>query len=331
MAQLTDLQLGKGGARTLKVAAYCRISFDEELANEGSYAAQKAFFKTEIDEHPDWIYAGVYGDYNRSGTQIKGRFGFQTMLEKAKAGKIDYILTKSISRFARSTADTLHAVRELHSAGVGIYFLEQNLDTGAGMGELILSILASVAEMESKSISENTRMVFEAMRARGTPLQPARYGYRKEGVFWKVVPSEAHIVQMGFLLASQGFSFKQIAVRLNSIEPTDRDWDTHMVKGMLQSETYIGDIETNKTARVWDERGKRQVKNDGLVDSYYIRDHHDPLVGRELFNAINTRIRNREFAGQAAAKTCEELRWLAARDPLIKGLAFPEQRPAAAS
>lgn len=318
MGALNYLTLGT--KRPLRVAAYCRISTEEENEEEGSYAAQRLFFQNAISDHPDWENAGVFGDYARTGTTIRGRKDFQRMLKKAEEGKIDYILTKSISRFSRSATDTMLSLRKLTQLGVGVYFLEQGIDTLGGYGELILAALSSIAEMESESISENTKQSLDAMNAKGTPLRKTRCGYRRNGLDWVIDPEEAIRVKLGFLMAANGFTFKQIAGRLNELDGVDeysRGWDTAKIKNMLMSETYTGDILTNQWTMVSGEDGKRIVRNDGIDDKYMIEYHHDPLVGRELWERINQMVENKELAGQKNFRGIEQVQRLAGRDHLL--------------
>lgn len=129
------------------MAAYCRISFDEEQEDVGSYETQKEFFEREIRAHEGWQFAGVYGDYARTGTQVEGRYGFKKLMRRAEGGTIDYILSKSISRFSRSVMDTLTYLRQLKALGIGVYFLEQGLDTMSMGGEIILTTLATIGKV----------------------------------------------------------------------------------------------------------------------------------------------------------------------------------------
>ena len=170
MSILEGLNLGT--KTPLRVTAYCRVSTEESQGT--SFEAQRDFFEKEIRSHPGWTLAGVYGDYARTGTQVEGRTGFQKMMKRAEQGCFDYIIAKSVSRFSRSTSDTLFCLRELSSLGIGVYFIEQGLDTLGGYGDLILSLLATIAEMESESISENVKTTLNGMNAKGTPLQRAR-------------------------------------------------------------------------------------------------------------------------------------------------------------
>ena len=304
----------------LRVAAYCRISFEEGIS---SFQNQKSFFEKAIKEHPNWLLEGIYGDYAKSGTMLKGRNDFKRMMKRAEAGKIDYIITKSISRFSRSAVDTLFSIRKLSSLGVGVYFLEQGLDTKNNYGDLVLTALASIAEMESESISKNTKTTFDAMNKKGDPLQKARYGYRKDGLQWQVNPKEAIRVKLAYLMAANGFLFKDIADRLNQLEHidrTDRIWTGKIVKELLLAEAYVGDLLTNKSVMVWEKDGKKQVENNGIVDKYYISYHHAPLVGRTLFEELCRLIKAKKLPGQSRTKDLSvvaETTKMAKRDRLL--------------
>ena len=318
MGILSGLSLGT--KNPLRVAAYCRISFDEEDV-DGSYENQRKFFEKEIREHPGWVLVGVYGDYAKSGTEMKGRASFQKMIRRAEDGCIDYIIAKSISRFSRSAADTLYCLRKLSRIGVGVYFMEQNLDTRSGYGELVVTLLATIAEMESKSISENMKLTLKAMNERGTPLTPARYGYTKKGREWVINPTQALRVKLAFLMAANGYGFSEIADRLNQFEMVDksgRNWDMSSVKSLLLSENYVGDILTNKTTVIFETGvGRKQVPNNNLEDQFYIDNHHDPLVGRMLWEKIGQMIRDRKLAGQHDFAGTEDVRKLAKRDHML--------------
>ena len=297
MGTLNYLELGT--KRPLRVAAYCRISKEE--AETGSYANQRQYMLDAINDHSGWELAGIFGDYAVTGTKISGRYDFQKMILKAEAGQIDYIITKSISRFSRSATHTLSVLRKLTALGTGVYFLEQELDSLNGYHELILAALSSIAEMESESISQNVTTVFNAMNQKGTPLRKTSYGFRRDGVNWVVVPKEAIRVKLAFLMAANGFSFAEIAKRLNQLEKADqsgREWNGKTVKRVLTSETYIGDILTNKFCTIQDEDGRKEVRNTGIDDQYYIKHHHEAIVGKALYNKIREMAENGKLAGQ---------------------------------
>ena len=304
----------------IRVAGYCRTSAKEEQLF-GSYVTQKKFLKKVIEEHEGWIFAGVFGDYARTGTQVQGRSGFQQLMQMAENGEVNLILTKSISRFSRSASDTLEYVRKLSSHGVGVYFMEQSFDTRDEYAEIILTTLATIAEMESNSISESIRDVFNGMNAKGTPLRKASYGYKREGKEWIVVPDEAKRIKLAYLMAAHGYCFAEIARRLNhfeTVERSGRKWDTLMVKRALVSETYVGDILTNKTVKAQKEGvGRRWIPNNRQEDQYYIDNHHAPLVGRKLWRTVSAMAKNRELAGQENFYGVDKVLPLAKEDKLL--------------
>ena len=317
LQSLRSLTLGT--KRPLRVAAYCRVSTDDN--QDGSYDNQLNFFKTAIGDHPDWTFAGIYADHARTGSQVKGRTDFLRMIRHASFGRFDYILTKSISRFSRNVADTLKYIQMLSDLDVGVYFIEQGFDTMQPNGKLILSALAAVADIESASISQNLKITLDAKNELGQPTRKCSYGYVKKDEEWVIVPKESVRVKLGFLMAANGFSFSEIANRLNMYEKVDftgRKWCSAMVKWMLQNETYVGDIMTNKTVIIRDQYGKKQVKNNGEFDKYYIDLHHEPMVGKQLFNKINEMINDKELAGQKNFKCVDEVKRIASKDPLLR-------------
>ena len=293
------LQLGN--KTPLRVAAYTRISTEEERKDRGSFQTQKIFFENLIQSRPGWELAGIYGDYAKTGTQISGRHAFQQMLQDAAQRKMDYIITKSVSRFARNTADCLDSIRKLSACGIGVYFMEQGFDTGHAYGELILTVLASIAEMESESIRTNLLQTHRSMNARGTPVLPARYGYRREGLAWRIVPGEATRIRLAFLLAANSYGLTAIAGRLNELEQeekTDKHWSATSVRTLLSNEIYAGDILTNKHCKVWNDKGKKTVRNTGFTDQFYIYDHHPAIITREMFQLISSLLKEKMLFGQ---------------------------------
>ena len=316
MGALDYLHLGK--KRPLRVAAYCRISFDEE--KDGSDDNQRSFLHKAIMDHPEWKLVGVYGDYARTGTMIKGRTEFQKMMRSAEAGNIDYIISKSISRFSRNANDTLKSLRKLKKLGVGVYFMEQGLDSLDNMGEMVLTTLATIAQMESESIGGNTKMNFDAMNERGIPLRKCSYGYERQGYEWVIDSRKAIRVKLAFLMAANGFRLAAIARHLNLFEQKDRTgrvWTGKLVRLMLESETYTGDVLTNKSMIVWEGFDRKTKKNDGQVTQYYIKNHHDPMVGRTIFETVSAMAERGELAGQKNYKGIGGLQELAKKDHLL--------------
>lgn len=313
MYGLQTLKLGT--KRPLRVAAYCRVSTNG--TQEESFEAQRSFFLREISEHPGWELAGIYADVAKSGMQIKGRTDFQRMMRDAKDGEIDYIISKSISRFSRSVPDTLKSLQTLRLLNVGVYFMEQSLDTNQNSNIMVLSVLSAIAEMEAQSISRNVKMTLDAKNAKGTPCRKCCYGYRKDGQDWVVARSQAQRVKLGFLMASHGYGFSEIAKRLNELEEADRtykEWNTMAIKRMLANEAYLGDILTNKTVIVAGSEGKAQVKNESHEDQFYITGHHEPLIGKETWSKVNRMMEKKELASQENFRGIEELKAIAKQD-----------------
>ena len=297
MVSLQTLVLGT--KRPLRVSAYCRVS--TRGIQDESFETQRDYFIREITAHPDWEFAGVFGDYSRTGGMIKGRTDFQRMMICAQEHKFDYILTKSISRFSRSVRDVLQTIQTLNQLHVGVYFLEENLDTTIAHGEFIITALAAIAEMESDAVSENVRMIQEAYNLKGLPTRKCSYGYVKRGTAWVIEPVSALRVRLGYLMAANGYCFAEIARRLNQFENIDKsgkEWNSPMVKRMLRSESYIGDILTNKLTTIKDRNGRKLVKNSGIVDQCYIDGHHEAIIGHDLWDHIQKLIDAEELAGQ---------------------------------
>ena len=235
MKDFKRLQIGN--KTPLRVAAYCRVSRDG--VQDGSFETQRDFFINGIVGHPGWELGGLYADYAKTGTQIRGRTDFQRMMRHASAGKFDYILAKSISRFSRSVSDTMKSIRELTDLGIGVYFLEEDFDAGSINGEMVISILATVAEMESESISQNIKITQEAKNELGTPVRKCAYGYRRDGINWILDPKKAVRIKLAFLMAANGFCFSEIAGRLNQFEEVDetgKHWVSCLVRSLLQNE-----------------------------------------------------------------------------------------------
>ena len=329
MAGLKGLKLGT--KTPLRIAAYCRVS-TEMSSQEESFEAQRNFFLSEVTKHRDWILAGIYADNARTATMIKGRTDFQRMMRHAEARQFDYIITKSISRFSRNTSDTMRSISRLNALGIGVYFMEQGYDTMDKGNEMVLSVLASIAEMESRSISENVKITLDKKNSQGTPTRKCCYGYEKSGTEWVVHRKQAIRVKLAYLMAAHGYSFTEIAERLNqfeAIDHTERNWDCSMVREMLKNEAYKGDILTNKTTVRHDNSGKSQVENNGIVDQYYIDYHHDPIVGRLVWQQVSDMAKAKELAGQEnfrkshgeerieRMERIEELKLTARRDHLL--------------
>ena len=205
---------------SLRVAAYCRVSTEEE-SQENSYATQKSHYTSLISSKPGWEMAGIYADEGKSGTTRKGRVHFNELIEDCKAGKIDYIITKSISRFARNTADALECVHELQRLRppVGIYFERENIDTLNANSEMFLTFYCSMAQEESHSISENIKWAIQKNFRSGKPqINLGRMiGYDKcSDNNWVINEKEAEIVRYIYKRFNEGVSGRAIAKELNA-------------------------------------------------------------------------------------------------------------------
>ena len=273
-----------------RVAAYCRVSTDED-AQATSYTLQVEHYTEYIGSHEGWIFAGIYADEGISGTQVKHREQFLKMIEDCEAGKIDMIITKSISRFARNTVDCLTTIRKLKSLRnpVEIYFEKERLYSLDEKTDMVLSLMASIAQEESRSISANIRWAIRNRMKNGTQkiLTSALLGYdTDENGEMVIISQEAEIVKTIFKSFVQGTHPSLIATRLNGIGAKTvygNDWNAYSVKNILKNEKYCGDVLMQKTITV-DYLTHTSKINEGEAEQYYIADHHDPIVSRELWN-----------------------------------------------
>ena len=272
----------------LRVAAYCRVSTDLE-EQESSYAAQCAHYHDLIVNHPGWALAGIFADEGISGTSLARRDGFNRMIEEAEAGRIDLILTKSISRFARNTLDCLTVVRRLKAKGVGVTFEKEGIDTLDGQGEVLLTILASIAQQESASISQNIRLGIQYRFQRGLPMVNCNrfLGYDKDARGRLVVnEDQAEVVRRVYRDFLDGYSLDMIAgfLRREGVPSGSgcTTWRPSAVRYLLTNEKYAGDLLLQKTF-VSDFLTHKNEKNRGQLPSYRVRDAHPPVIPREVF------------------------------------------------
>ena len=272
------------GSRKLKVCAYCRVSTDAD-EQENSLENQVRHYETVIKANPDYEYAGVYSDFAISGFKEK-RPGLQKMLADAEKGKIDLILTKSVSRFARNTSIVLEATRKLKELNVGVFFELQNINTLSGEGELMLTILAAFAQAESESGSTGAKMVYQRKYEAGIPVQylERSFGYTKDerGVF-VADEAEAVWVRKIYEMAAEGYTPASIKRYLNEngIKTVGGvQWVDSTVFRLLENEIYKGDYIMHKHF-VNEER--KLVRNRGEVDAWYIEDDHEAIVSPELW------------------------------------------------
>ncbi|GHT78031.1 hypothetical protein FACS1894104_0600 [Actinomycetota bacterium] len=290
-----------------RVCAYARVSSGKD-AMLHSLAAQVSYYSDYIQRHPEWQYAGVYADEALTGTK-GSRPEFVRLVCDCKAGQIDLVITKSISRFARNTVDLLNTVRELKEAGVDVYFEEQNIHTQSGDGELMLTILASYAQEESRSASENQKWRIRKDYKEGKPSNHISvYGYDYAGGVLTVIPEEAEVVRMIFADYLSGMGWNTIKKKLTLLGvPTKRGgkWSDVCVGSILRNEKYIGDMLLQK-GFIADHLTKRKVPNNGELPQYYIEGTHEPIIGRETFEAVQTEIARRSKDGNCAEPSITE-------------------------
>lgn len=276
--------------KKLRVCCYCRVSTLLEN-QESSIHGQREHYETLIKGNPEWEFAGVYLEAGVSGTKAEIRPELQRLIEDCKAGKIDLILTKSISRFARNTSDCLEMVRLLTSLGVAIHFEKEQIHTDDMHSEFMLSILACLAEDESHSISGNMKWGIRKRFQNGTYKQPITpFGYEWRGDELVTVPEEAAVVRDIFHMTLQGQGAPSIVRELNRKKiPSSRGgyWTPNTIRGMLKNPVYIGDALYQKS---YVDESFRQKKNTGELDQYYDEGHHEAIISREDFEKVQALI-----------------------------------------
>lgn len=291
--------LSKVTIQKRRVAGYARVSTDSD-EQFTSYEAQVDYYTQYIKRNPEWEFVKVYTDEGISGTNTKHRIGFNEMIADAMSGKIDLIVTKSVSRFARNTVDSLVTIRKLKEKGVEVYFEKENIYTFDGKGELLLTIMSSLAQEESRSISENVTWGQRKRFADGKVNLPYKQflGYRKgaDG-FPEVVQEEAVIVRRIYTRFMEGLTPGAIAKELTADEiPTPsrkQRWQTSTVESILQNEKYKGAALLQKCFTV-DFLTKKRKVNEGEVPQYYVEHSHEPIITPEEFDKVQTELARRK-------------------------------------
>ncbi len=281
-----------------RVAAYCRVSTDSE-DQLNSYRSQVQYYTEKITENPDWMMAGIYADEAITGTQVAKREGFQKMINDCMNGQIDMVITKSISRFARNTLDTLKYVRMLKEKDIAVFFEDENINTLSMDGELLLVVLSSVAQQEVENISSNVKKGLAMKMSRGEIVGFAGalgYDYHPETKTITVNEEEAKIVQYIFKRYVEGMGAHVIARELEKMGALtgkgNKSWYDTTVIGIIKNEKYKGDLLQGKTFTV-DPISKRRLGNLGEVDQYYMKDHHDPIISEELWEQAQAILQRR--------------------------------------
>ena len=305
----SSLTVDRARHRQKRVAAYCRVSTDNE-EQLTSYVNQKKVYTEMIAANPEWCFAGLFADEGISGTQVRFRPEFKKMIDECYAGKIDYIITKSVSRFARNTVECLDYVRILKSRGIGIIFEEQNIDTLKTDSELYLVIYAGFAQSESESISKNVTWTFRKKFEEGQV--PFRYsqmlGYRKgaDGNP-EIVPEEAVIIEDIFELYLSGKTIREVADIVKSKYPVipngkKINFSLGAIQAILTNEKYCGDAILQKTVTI-DCITKTRRKNTGEAPMYYVQDNHPAIIDRDKFNRVQTEMVSRTTKRPQSDKT----------------------------
>ena len=277
----------------LRVAAYARVSSGKD-AMLHSLSAQVSYFSNLIQKHPGWLYCGVYADEAVSGTKDT-RKNFNRLLDACRAGEVDMIITKSISRFARNTVTLLEAVRELRDMGVDVYFEKQNIHTMSADGELMMTILASYAQEESRSASENQKWRIQKNFKEGRPWNGVMLGYRQKDGRYIVVPEEAEIVRRIFNEYLAGKGLEAIVNGLNAdgvLTQKGYTWHKGPVSRILRNSNYTGNL---LLQRFYSENHitKRKCVNDGELPKYAASDTHEAIIDADTFAAVQAEIARR--------------------------------------
>lgn len=272
--------------KQLNVAAYCRVSTDSEDQLQ-SYDAQVKYYTDHICKNPKWHFVGIYADEGITGTLVNKRERFKAMIKDCEKGKIDLILTKSVSRFARNTVDSLNYVRRLKAMGIGVFFEEQNIDTLMTDSEMFIGLYSVMAQAESENISDNVKWGVRKRMSDGTYAFNYRtYGYRKgaDGEP-EVIPEEAEVIKKIYNLYLDGYSVNKIALHLNENGTKSRsggEWKKSTVQGVLTNEKYVGDFLMQKSYSV-DCISKKKKRNNGELPKYLVSNNHTPIIDRTTF------------------------------------------------
>lgn len=276
-----------------RVAAYARVSIDKD-AMRRSLAAQVSRYSDMIQSHAGWRYMGVYADYAKTGTK-DNREEFNRLLADCHAGQIDMIITKSISRFARNTVTLLETIRDLKELGVDVFFEEQNIHTLSDDGELMLTLLASFAQEEARSMSENVKWRVRNSFIEGKPWCGAMLGYRMKNGKYEIVPDEAEVVRRIFTEYLNGSGIDKITNGLNKDGILTRkgySWHRFVVGRTLKNYAYTGNLILQTT---YSENyiTKRPKKNNGELPMYHVADSHEPIISEQTYNAVQAEMKRR--------------------------------------
>ena len=296
----------RASKRQLRVAAYCRVSTDDE-EQLTSYEAQKNYYTDKIMTNKEWTMAGIFADEGITGTSARKRPEFLRMIRQCKQGKIDIVLTKSISRFARNTVDCLNYVRALKELGIAVIFEKENMNTLEVDSEILITMLGAFAQSESESISANVRWgIRQAMKEGKVTIQyKYLYGYRKgDDGKPEIIPEQAEVVRKLYDLFLSGTPVRGIQEYLNANSVPningESKWARSAIDSILTNEKYCGDVLLQKTY-IDDCINKKVKKNTGQLPMYLVQNHHEGIISRETFDAAQAELARRS-AGKSPSK-----------------------------
>ncbi len=294
------IEAAKPAEKKIRVAGYCRVSTGSEQ-QETSIDAQRKHYESYIRSNPDWEFAGIYWEAEVSGTKKENRPELSRLIADCKAGRVDLILTKSISRFARNTTDCLEMVRTLTGFGVKILFEKENIHTGTMESELLLTLFSSFAEEESKSISANVTWSIRKRFEKGIyRFSKAPYGYRLVDGIFEIDREKASIVKeifegalsgKGTYIIAEELNARGISTGTNKLDGSPGKWTASMILSMLKNVVYIGDILHQKT---FSERFRGKI-NYGERQMYYVEGHHEAIIDPETFRKANSEVKRRDL------------------------------------
>lgn len=294
--------------RQLRVAAYCRVSTDDE-EQLTSYEAQQHYYTDKIMTNQEWTMAGIFADEGITGTSARKRPEFLKMIRQCRQKKIDIVLTKSISRFARNTVDCLHYIRLLKELGIAVIFEKENINTLEIDSEILITLLGAFAQSESESIRANVRWgKRQAMREGKVSIQYKKlYGFQRgEDRKPEIIPEQARVVAEIYRRYLAGASYRMIQDWLQEEQVPNSsgkpEWSIHGIRNILTNEKYCGDVLCQKTF-TQDCISKKVVRNTGQLPMYLIQNHHEGIVDRKTFDAVQTEMARRNAGKSPSKKT----------------------------
>lgn len=287
-----------------RVAAYCRVSTDhEDQAN--SFESQQRYFRQYIERHPDWELYDIYADEGISGTNTKKRKEFRRMIEHAGQGAFDLIVTKEISRFARNTLDSIYYTRELKRLGIGVIFMNDGINTLDGDAELRLAIMSSIAQEESRKTSERVKWGQKRQMEQGVVFGRSMLGYDVKNGKMTINEEGAGVVRLIFhKFVNEGKGTHVIAreLREEGVAPMrGKEWSNTVILRLIRNEKYCGDLVQKKTYTP-DFLSHEKKTNRGQEEFVILKDHHEPIISRELFDAANRILDSRALSPEGKAK-----------------------------